>query len=182
MRQMLAVIATVAVVAACSDRPITQPESARAFARAPMHVTGGSLNGAIHWRFDANQMWCNVWDTDGGLHWVNCDVTYRDNGFSWVMKTAAPIPNTSGRAAVFNSTHYPQGMVDLYALYLGVSPRNGVMPVCDWNMKTYYSESPDIDMAQLACTTNWRYTISASGQGLFTAMFDASHTYYPFAP
>lgn len=180
MRRMFAVLALSAIVAACSESP-TQTEAAVAVARAPQRLAGGNLNGSLHVRYDAGQEWCNLWDTDEALHWVNCKIVYTDNGDGWVLKTDGPIPNTTGKAAVYNSTHYPAELVVWYE-FLGVGPINGVMPLCDINLKLYPDAwGPPTDFSKLACSTNWRYTISASGMGMLTFKFDKQHTYYPFA-
>lgn len=183
MRRLFAVLALSALVAACSESP-TQTEAAVAVARAPQQLAGGNLNGSLHWKFDTGTMWCSLWDTDEVLVWVNCSIVYTDNGFGWVMKTDGPILNSTGKAAVYNSTHYPAQLVAWYEP-LGVGPIKGVMPLCDINVKLYPDADPwgpNMDFTKFACTTNWRYTISASGIGTLTTRWDKQHTYFPFAP
>lgn len=181
MKRLMTILALAGVVTACSDS-VTQPESARLVARAPQQLAGGNGNGSLHYRATAEQAACNLWDADGALWWVNCKLTYTDIGFGWMMTTDGPIPNSTGKAVVFGPTNYPQILADLYRDNFGIEPRNGLMPFCDVNGKTYTGSWTDIDWTQLVCTTHWRYTISASGIGNMTARFDKHHTYYPFAP
>lgn len=182
MKRLMTIVVLSGLVSACSDS-ITQPESARLVARAPQQLAGGNGVGSLHFRATAEQAACNLWDTDGGLSWVKCVVTITESGgMGWVLTTDGKIPNSTGKAAIYNATNYPQVMSDTYLAVFGVTPRDGVMPVCDWDAKKYPDAYVTWDLTTLMCTTNWRYTISASGHGTFTARFDKAHTYYPFAP
>lgn len=182
MQKRIAVLALAVLLSACSES-ITPPESVRLIARGPQAVAGGNGVGSLHFRFDAGQAACNLWDTDEALWWVDCKITITESGgMGWVLTTEGKIPNSTGRAAVYNASRYPQEMVDIYFAVFGVTPRDGLMPVCDWDVKKYPDAYTTWDLTTLMCTSNWRYTISASGHGTFTARFDTAHTYYPFAP
>jgi hypothetical protein len=52
-----------------------------------------------------------------------------------------------------------------------VVPVDGKMPVCDYNYATDPEETTWI------CTTNWHYTISASGEGQMIEVADPAHSF-----
>lgn len=181
MKRLITVLALAGLVTACSDNP-TQPESAVLAFRTQSFTESGNPNGRLKLFWPAADGMCTVWDAEGNLVVVNCYNFYpaNDKVFGFTLWADEKILNPSGRAVVFGPTNYPQTVVDIYANYFGIHPRNGQMPLCDWNLRDYPDAYSTWDLSTVLCTTNWSFTISASGKARMHALFDPAHTYDPY--
>lgn len=181
MKRLITMLALAGLATACSDNP-TQPESATLAVRTLSYTESGNPNGRLKFFWPTADGMCTVWDTEGILVVVNCYnfVPAGDKVFGFTLWADDKILNPSGRAVVFGPTNYPPSLVANYALYFGVGPKGGVMPLCDWNLREYPDAYSTWDLSTLLCTTNWSYTISASGTARMHALFDPAHTYDPY--
>jgi len=86
---------------------------------------------------------------------------------------ASGLPNYAGKAVHFGPTNHTASMQAMYYdLSEGlVTLVDGKMPVCDYNLAT------DPEQTTWICTTNWHYTISASGEGRMTQVADPAHSF-----
>jgi hypothetical protein len=185
MRRMVAALALGVVVAACTDQP-TQPAAA-----APQFASVGAEHGAWIVRYSAEDAWCGFWDADGNQGYsVPCTGTFTPGAkgaFHWRYSSDSRVPNATGRAVVFGPANYPQSLADFVTGFLGVEPTaQGELPLCDFNMREYplaWQEwpFPPGEMEHLVCSTNWHYTLSASGKATLIFDADPQHSWRPFA-
>jgi hypothetical protein len=103
-------------------------------------------------------------------------MVYRKNDTLTWRIYGTGIYNPTGRALHFGPTHYPQAMADFYKSFFDVEPVDGQMPMCDYNVLT------DPSLEWLICSTNWHYTISASGQGTLIWIVDPGHSWTKYWP
>ena len=168
MRKLFAALTLAALAAACSDEP-TRPSS-----DGPQLARQASAHGGWVVRYSADDNWCGFWDADNNfLPPVPCQWVYTpgpNGNFNMRIWSTEPVPNPTGRAYHSGPTNYPQLLADWYLEVYGVTPVNGMMPLCDFNALQ------DPTYSSLMCTTNWHYTISASGRAMFVATFDPGHT------
>jgi hypothetical protein len=188
MRRFFAVLAVAALVAACSDQP-TQPlgaESMRPYDGRVQTAMEGAERGAWSIRYPAG---CQLWGWDGEL--IN-DPFYPIKGviapngvFAWQCWVEGKLPNPTGKTIHFGPDNAPQANIDFEIWALGVYPVNGRHPICDVNTRLYphgYDEFPvpEAMRPNWQCTWNWHYTITASGEARFTAIFDPGNSWYPY--
>ncbi|HSW30994.1 MAG TPA: hypothetical protein VLH75_16030 [Longimicrobiales bacterium] len=173
MRTLFAVLALTALVAACADQPAGPmvPESGIEIA-APSFAKVDPTSGAVtEWWRNA----CFVGDVEGNIHVVDCHIvaTPSANDVMTLHIYADGLSNPTGKAYHFGPTNYRQSMVDLYDAVSGglVTPVDGKMPVCDYNLAT------DPEQTTFICTLNWHYVISASGHGKYTMIMDPQHSW-----
>lgn len=175
MRKLFPILA-LAALAACSERP-TQPTN-----DGPQFASQGAPHGAWVVRYSAADNWCSFWDASGNfdLPMVPCQWNYTPGPkgtFHMRIWTTGTVPNATGRAVHFGPTSYPQGLADAYLYWYGVYPVGGLMPLCDFNTLR------DPTYSTLICSTNWHYTISASGKATLQFEADPGHSYqWPPAP
>jgi hypothetical protein len=178
----MTLLALAGLVTACSDIP-TQPESATLAVQMRSFTQSGNDNGRVRLFWPAEDGMCTMWDTEGSLVVMNCANNYpplASGVFGFTIYADGKILNPTGRAVVYGPTNYPPSFAEIYATYFGVSPKDGLMPLCDWNLRVYPNAYFDWDLSTLLCTTNWSYTISASGKARMHALFDPAHTYDPY--
>ena len=181
MRSLLSLLAVAGLVTACGDTP-TQPESARPAVRTRAFTESGNPNGRLRLFWPQADDFCGAWDAEGAPVYVNCSNFYTPNSeiYGFTIWADDKILNSTGRAVVFGPTHYPSFLTEIYETYYGITPRNGLMPLCDWNLRLYPDAYDTWDLSTMLCTTNWSYTISASGKARMHALFDPAHTYDPY--
>ncbi len=182
MKRTLALIAVVGGILACADTP-TVPESATLASRTQHFTQTGNDHGRLRLFWPAADGMCTMWDAQGEIVVMNCVNSYPPSAagtFGFTIWADGKTLNTTGRAAVYGPTNYPAFLPEMYAMYFGVGPRNGEMPLCDWNLRDYPDAYQTWDLTTLKCTTNWSYTISASGKARMHALFDPAHTYSPY--
>ena len=182
MKRLIALMALAGTLAACSDLP-TPTEQATLSVRTQSFTQSGNPNGRLYMFWPVQDAFCGMWDTQEQLLFVNCSASFRPEGsgvFSVTYWAEDKILNHTGKAAVYGPTRYPAVLADAYA-HLGISPLpDGQMPLCDWNLREYPDAYTTWDLSTMVCTTNWRYTISASGKARAHVIFDPAHTYDPF--
>jgi hypothetical protein len=167
MRKLIAVLGLAALAAACTDR-LVEPAAPGVEVAAPSFAkVDGEPKEASQWMMN-----CGLWDASGAP-WdevLPCHYVFTSNPSGSFTATifVEGIPNSTGRAAHFSSTAYPEWLADVYWDLFEVAPVDGKLPLCDYNLVQ------DPEMQTLICTTNWKYVISASGQGQLT-MIGAPH-------
>ena len=170
MRKFFAVLALSALAAACGDE-LTQSVAPDVEIGAPSYSL---VHGALVMRYDPASEFCYFWDAAGELIPPSpCQIVYTPNPsgtFAWRIY-AKGIPNNTGKAVHFGPTAYPQWLADVYNDVYGVSLVNGELPLCDYNVVA------DPALETLICTTNWRYTISAAGNGTLMWVADPGHSF-----
>ncbi len=176
MRTPLAVLALAVLAAACAEPPAEPlaPEPGIEIAAPSLDKFKPDMNpGAFNewWNF------CFMADAAGNpipqalpCHHVS---TPGPNGV-WTLRIfASGVYNPTGKAYHYGPTNYTENMrLLMYDLSGGlVVPVDGKMPVCDYNLVT------DPEQQTWICTTNWHYTISASGQGTMVQVADPAHSF-----
>ncbi len=182
MKRLITMLALAGLVTACSDNP-TQPESATLVRRSSNFTQSGNENGRIRFFWPAADQACTMWDAEGQIVFMNCTNFYPPNAdgvFGFRMESDGKILNPTGKAAQFGPTNYPPFLLEMYGMYFGVGLHDGQMPLCDWDLSKYPNAYTDWDLSTLWCTTNWSYTISASGRATMHALFDQAHTFDPY--
>lgn len=176
MRTLIGILALTALAAACVDQPVAplaeEPGieiAAPSFAKFKPDMNPGAFNE--WWNF------CFLPDATGKSFPVALPchfVAVPGPSEVWTLHIfASGVPNPTGKAYHFGPTNYSAGMEKMYYDLSGglVVPVDGKMPACDYNLAT------DPEQTTWICTTNWHYTISASGQGKFTSVADPKHSW-----
>lgn len=175
MRTLIGILALTALAAACVDQPVAPLAeapgieiAAPSFAKFKPDMNPGAFNE--WWNF------CFLPDAEGnstgGLlcHFI---AVPGPSGVWTLHAYASGLSNPTGKAYHYGPTNYTEGMKNMYYDLSGglVKPVDGKMPACDYNLVT------DPEQTTWICTTNWRYTISASGEGKWTSVADPAHSF-----
>lgn len=185
MKQLLTVLALAALATACTDIP-TQPESATLAVRTLSYTESGNPNGRLRLFWPTADGMCGMWDAQDQLITMNCVNNYTPDAsgvYGFTIWADGKVSNETGKAVVYGPTHYPAFLPDLYLAIFGPAGSlrpDGLMPLCDWNLRQYPDAYTTWDLSTVLCTTNWSYTISASGKARMHALFDPAHTYDPY--
>ena len=176
MRTLAGILALTALVAACADQPAEPlaPEpgieiAAPSLAKFKPDTNPGAFNE--WWNF------CFLPDAEGkpiGLPLPCHFIAVPGPSEVWTLHAyASGVPNPTGKAYHFGPTNYTASMAAMYYDLSGglVTPVDGKMPACDYNLVT------DPEQTTWICTTNWHYTISASGEGRWTSVADPAHSF-----